>query len=101
MVPSVVVGSVVGTGAAINIEIGFIPNKVSLLNQTTGRGLTWYSTMNAGYGAVSGAIVTTGGVSPYSGAPTAGNGFTIGTDAINASGNTIAYEASRSGPGAK
>jgi len=100
MIPSSVVGSVVGTGAALNIEIGFQPDKVLLINQTTGRTLNYFRSMPAGSGVVSGAVVANG-VSPYNGAPTAGNGFTIGTDAVNAAGQVIAYEAVRSGPGAK
>jgi hypothetical protein len=101
MLPNTVDGAVTGTGAAINIEIGFIPDHVTLLNQTTGRTLSWYRTMPAGSGSVAGAIVATGGVSPYDGKPNNGFGFTIGTDAVNAAGQVIAYRAERSGPGAK
>lgn len=100
--PQVVVGSFLGTGTAINVELGFVPNKITLINQTTGRTATWFSTMAAGSAAVSGAIVGTGLVSAYDGvAAGKGYGFTLGTDAINGSGNTIAYEATRTGPGGK
>lgn len=101
MIPSTYAGSVTGTGAAINIELGYQPDYVRLTNQTTGRSLTWFRSMPAGYGEVAGAMVTTGGVSAYNGAPTAGNGMTIGTDAINTAGQVIAILAIRSGPGSK
>jgi hypothetical protein len=101
MFPNTVVGSVTGTGAAINIEVGFLPDKVRLVNQSTGRTAEWYRSMPAGTGVVASTIVGTGLVSPYNGAPNFGNGFTIGTDAINTNGQVIAYEVVRSGPGAK
>lgn len=107
MNPQNVVGSVTGTGAAINVEIGFLPDRVELVNQTTGRKVTWYRTMAAGSGVADGATAAAliaaggGGVSPFSGSTTAGLGFTIGTDAVNTAGQVIAYSAIRSGPGAK
>jgi histidyl-tRNA synthetase len=107
MFPNTVVGSVTATGAAMNIELGFLPDKVHVINQTTGRTLTWYRSMASGGGLAAGtgtaAVLAggSGGISPYAGSPTQGVGFTIGVDAINAVGNVLAYEAVRSGPGAK
>jgi len=107
MNPQNVIGSVTGTGAALNIEIGFLPDYVKVLNQTTGRSVEWFRTQAAGAGVVGGTAAGAllgaggGGISPFSGSTTSGLGFTIGTDAVNAAGQTIAYVAERSGPGAK
>lgn len=105
-------GSVTGTGAAINISLGFIPVYVKVFN-TNDAGvldptLEWMSGM-AGQGFLTLRIVdngvtalpsqqklTVGGITTYAGvAGSEGRGFTIGNNAnINFAGeviNWIAY----------
>lgn len=98
--PQVVVGKVTGTGAILNVALGFIPDKLTLLNETTGRTVTWFANQGAGKGVSAGTLITTNGVSAYAGTGAIPQGFTLGTDAVNGSGNIIDYEATRSGPGA-
>jgi len=106
----VAVGSVEGTGSAINVSIGFTPDYVKCFNYDDAGGLfctvEWWTGMTDGHGLKTTSItdsgttgkkssekITTGGISAYSGT-TAGNGagFTIGADAdINASAETIFY----------
>lgn len=101
-------GSVTGTGAALNVELGFEPSYVRVVNisNATTASLEWIEGMAAanaikeieivdsGTTALSSInVVTTDGISRYAGAiSTAAKGFTIGADAhVNVSGNTLAY----------
>lgn len=91
-----------GTGAAIDIDCGFQPVRIELMNVDDAGGATdayWVKGMPAasarkwvdsGAGTTNGSYVTSNGI-------TVGNrGFTIGTDAdINASGETIYWIAYR------
>lgn len=99
--PQVVCGRLTGTGALINVSLGFIPDKVTLLNETSGRTVTWFVGQGAGKGVAAGTLVTTNGISAYAGDANTPPGFTIGTDAVNTNTNPISYDAIRSGPGAK
>ena len=95
-VSRVMTGAILGTGVAINVRtVGFRPRKVELINADSGDQMDWSSSMAdaAGYKRVAagtGAMVSSGGVTPLS------SGFTLGTDAdMNAAGETvhwIAYE---------
>ena len=104
-------GSVEGTGSAINVELGFLPSKVRLINIDDAGGLDpileWNDKMAAASGILflknvdsgmtgnaSHDLITSDGISPYAGVTeTAAKGFTIGANAnINASGETIVYE---------
>lgn len=109
----IITGSVAGTGAAINISLGFIPSYVKVFNPSDAGSLwgtiEWFSGMAAASGLkslktidsgvtglASQAYVTTNGISSYAGTATAGAGFTIGADAdINASTEVVYYIAVR------
>ncbi|GAB5434792.1 MAG: hypothetical protein EpisKO_41620 [Epibacterium sp.] len=93
-------GEVEGTGSAINVELGFTPDYVKLINTDGDALLEWTSAMADGEGyktvaAGTNAKIATGGVTPYEGVTaTAAKGFTIGADAdVNASGETIIWVA--------
>lgn len=98
-------GKVTGTGAAINVNCGFIPRKVKLMNVTGRCVLEWNDQMANGYGykiptgidATADVVslhsyITTGGITK--GTRTTLLGFIIGTDAdVNVDGESIIYEA--------
>lgn len=95
-------GSVEGTGAAINVSLGFTPVYVKCVNIDDAGGLTpefeWISGMAAANAikvtdTVTRNLVTSNGISTYAGSEgSAAKGFTIGADAdVNASGETILY----------
>jgi hypothetical protein len=92
-------GTVVGTGAALNVICGFVPRRVELFNITSRDALEWQDTMTAGHAlktvaAGTRTAITTGGISPYTGSLGAdGQGFTIGTDAVNTNTNVIHFVA--------
>lgn len=105
-------GTVEGTGSAINVELGFTPSKVVIYNIDDAGGksprMTWVRGMAAAsgfkeLGVVDSGItadksleyVTANGISTYAGSEgSAAVGFTIGADSdVNASGETIVYEA--------
>lgn len=88
------VGSVYGTGAAIEVRgVEFRPRKVELYNVSSGDKMVWMEGMADDSGVktvAAGAttVPTTGGVTPRS------DGFDIGTDAdVNASGELIRWVA--------
>lgn len=89
------IGTFVGTGAAVNVVCGFVPDYVRIIN-ITDRDETyeWFSSMPAGT-AVSTLLAVAGvasnGVSPLNSA-TLGAGFIAGT-AISESGDTYAFAA--------
>lgn len=98
------VGTVEGTGAAINVKCGFVPRYVKLLNIDSANEevLEWFSPMGAGYGRKTSndvsSVISTGGITAYQGADEqdGGQGFTIGTDAdVNASAETLVWLAIR------
>ncbi|MGC9341671.1 MAG: hypothetical protein ACP5E3_03135 [Bacteroidales bacterium] len=95
-------GSVTGTGSAIEVDIGFVPRKVVLVNLDTPAIVVWTSGMDddKGYKIINHdttqvAALSSGGVTPL------GDdedddvmGFKIGTDSsINVNTQTIYYEA--------
>ena len=93
-------GSIVGTGAAINVSLGFIPEWVEVLNVTTIGGIEWHAGMGNGFGLKTistgvRTVITTLGISAYAGVEGgAGQGFTIGADAvINVATNVIYWRA--------
>lgn len=93
-------GTVEGTGAAINVQLGFKPAKVALYNEDGLCELHWFNTMTAGHGLkriTAGTLskITSDGITVYDGTA-AGDaaGFTIGADAdVNVSAETLHYEA--------
>jgi len=100
-------GTVEGTGSAINVSIGFMPDYVEVMNidATNEVILKWTADMDDGHamklvGGTSGpAAITSNGITPYEGDADNAPGFTIGTDGVNANGETIVYVAIRSGLG--
>lgn len=94
------VGTVEGTGAAINIELGFVPEHVVLYNVDGLARLEWTDDLGDGFGIKTITVgtmskITTLGVSAYAGVEGANSkGFTIGADTdINVSAETINYVA--------
>jgi hypothetical protein len=103
MIPSTVVGTVTGTGAALNVILGFKPDFVQLVNATDGdqvdvwyRGMAALTSINVG-GATAATRAAPNGISSYEG--TEGEGFTIGAG-LSESAKVLYYTAIRSGPGA-
>lgn len=103
MNPQVVVGTYEGTGAAINIVLGFKPDMVLIANTEDAdvlalafRGLTAAGAAIDVAAAVA-ANADNGLTLTYEG--TDGEGFSVGTDYSEA-GKTYGYLAVRSGPGA-
>lgn len=97
-------GTFTGTGAAINVSLGWIPSYVKVYNNNDAGGkaptMEWFQGMAAASGLkglkvvdsgatgdASQAKVTVNGISEYAGSATAAPGFTIGADAdVNAVG---------------
>lgn len=94
-------GTVTGTGAAINVELGFVPTIVMIINQTDPGFFVWTADMaNAEMLKLTDApaltFPTSNGISTYAGsdspsAPKA-KGFTIGADSdMNAASDVLTY----------
>lgn len=94
-------GTVTGTGAAINVAVGFTPSVVHIFNETDPGMYIWTDTMaNAEMvklvdGTVALTFPTTNGVSTYAGAIAATpEGFTIGADSdMNAASDVLHWVA--------
>lgn len=102
MATSVKTGTITGTGAAINVELGFIPDAVKIVNMSNAAQLEWIRGMGDGKAlksvtAGTQTIAATGGITPFDGvAAQTGKGFTVGADAaLNVNGNTLVYMATR------
>jgi hypothetical protein len=111
------VGTYTGTGAAINVSLGFIPDYVRIINANDAGALDpsldWIKGMGDGFGLKqlrivdnattankSQAIVTTNGISAYAGDGTHAPGFTIGADTdLNTTGEIGYWIADRNAPG--
>lgn len=110
----VAVGTVEGTGAAINIQCGFQPRYVKVFNYDDAGSLfptiEWWEGMAAASGLKTKSIVDSGatglkssekitslGISQYAGSEAANSeGFTIGADTdVNVSAETMFYIAIR------
>lgn len=98
MMQEIVTGTVEGTGAVINISLGFKPKWVRLLNVDGLVTCEWNASMPDASGLITKTAGTlsrilVGGVTPYDGvAGGAGAGFTIGTDVdINQPAETVDY----------
>lgn len=109
MIPSTVVGQVTGTGAIINVVIGFKPDYLKVVNRTTGSQLEYFRAATTAVGSrktvVAGTVtMVTGAASldAYGSGSTTGEGFVIPVDAqVNVAAQIIDYMAIRSGPGSK
>jgi hypothetical protein len=100
MKSQVMSGSTTGTGAVINIELGWIPDHVRVANITDTDTIDdWWSSMADGTSLTTTTAVATratNGISPYAGDTTHKKGFTIGSG-ISESGKTLAWVAMRNG----
>lgn len=109
-------GNIAGTGAALKVNLGFVPDYVEVFNFSDAGSLwptmKWFKGMAAASalkglktvdsgatGNASQALVLVNGISTYS--DSTGAGFIIGADAdINVNGETVAYHAARNLDGA-
>lgn len=93
MTEQVKIGSYTGTGAAIDIELGFVPDYVRVINATDGDfAWEWFNGFGAGdalqqrqvadngsTGNTSLALITSNGIDAYQGSSSKGKGFTVGS----------------------
>jgi hypothetical protein len=94
----VAVGTVEGTGAAINVSTGFEIAYVKVVNVEDGDTIhEWFYGMTDGHAIKSAnhasaqfAAITSNGISAYAGSDSAAKGFTLGTD-VSESGKTLRY----------
>lgn len=98
MIPNTVVGQVAGTGAAINVVLGFKPDYVEVYNAVTGANLKRFRGSTGMKQVVAGDVTVAAGLTDYAGP--LGEGFTIPIDAqVNVNGQAINYLAIRTAPG--
>lgn len=96
-----VTGKIVVDGSAGNVEIGFVPSALFIMNYTNPSIHMWTKGMTDAYDhqvATNGtqSIVTSNGISDYVGDATHAPGFTIGTDSVlNTSSDVLYYVAFR------
>lgn len=101
MANNVEIGTYTGTGAAINIELGFVPEYVKITNITAGNiQHEWFAGMTAGHAIAHNpstlATITSNGVSPFAGTHEGAKpGFTAGT-AVSTNAAVFRYVAMRS-----
>jgi hypothetical protein len=100
------VGSYTGTGAALNVSVGFVPDYVRIVDATGLAVDEWFNGMTAGtsYSTATAGTQSVraapGGVTAFAGtAATAGQGFTVGT-ALSTAARVYRYVAVQNGPGA-
>lgn len=98
MAEQVRIGTVTGTGAAITVSLGWIPDYVKVVNVTDGD-ITdeWFTGMTASTAISTAAAVaprSSNGISTFAGSSAAAPGFTLGTG-ISESGKTLSYIAIR------
>ena len=93
-------GTVEGTGAAINVVLGFTPSFVRVDNIDGDAILVWNDAMPDASGmktiaAGTTAHITSNGITPYPGVEaTTGSGFTIGADSdVNVNAETLVWTA--------
>ncbi len=100
---TVKVGTYTGTGAAINIELGFIPDYVRIINATDGDiSWEWFYGMGAGdafqtanHASAQQSLITSNGVDAYVPTDFTNNpGFTVGTS-LSESAKVFYYVATR------
>lgn len=100
MKPTVHVGTYTGTGAALDLPIGFVPDYVRVCHITDGdESFEWFRGMTDGHAfqtvnhdTAQQSVITSNGVSALDGAN--GAGFTVGT-ALSTSAKVYRYVAVR------
>jgi len=97
------VGTVTGTGAAINVSLGFVPDYVKVVNVTDRDQIDeWFKGMPADTSVQTNTAVATrdtNGISEYAGTSTSPPGFTIGSG-ISEADKVLRYVAIRNSAGA-
>lgn len=96
--PNIKVGSYTGTGAAVNVSLGFTPTYIKIWNATDGDICwEWFNGMGASdalqitnHADTQVSLITANAVDTYAGSGTAAEGFTVGT-ALSESGDTFRY----------
>jgi hypothetical protein len=91
-------GLYIGSGAELNIIVGFQPSKIVLHNDTDDTEFVWFAGMAAGtmfqYTSAGAKTMITGGPTVYAGAD--GEGFTVPTTAVlNTAADLVYWEAYR------
>lgn len=87
-------GTVTTTGAAMNIELGFVPSCVMMfLDAATDEFYIWNNGMGTNCGTVAAAasLSTGGDIQPYTGSETEAPGFTIAAAVSSGTGYWIAF----------
>ena len=97
-------GSYTGTGAALNISVGFIPDFVQIVCYTTPGSDVWFGGLPAATSIVVAGTpairAAPGGVTAFAGTPAlAGQGFSVGP-ALSVNASVYYYIAIQNGPGA-
>lgn len=97
------IGVVTGTGAALNVSLGFIPDYVRIVTEDGSRNSEWFEGMAEGtaVSAAAGSVtVLTGGngIATYVGTQSQPKGFTLGTT-ISQAGKRLFYFAARTSSG--
>jgi hypothetical protein len=92
-------GTVTGTGAALNVSLGWVPDYVRIVNVTDGDRIDeWFSDMTAGTAVTTttaAATTASNGISAYAGtAAGLAPGFTIGST-ISENAKVLSYVAIR------
>lgn len=102
-------GSYAGTGAAVNVSLGFVPDYIRVVNETDGDiAWEWFRGMTDGHALQAAnsdltqlSKITSNGISAFAGAEAVSAvGFTAGS-ALSENGKTFRYVAMRSGEGAQ
>lgn len=98
MLPNFITGTVTGTGAAINVPLGFVPDYVRVVNVTDADQIDeWFSGMTDGTSIQTNTAVAaraSNGISAYAGSVSVAPGFTIGSG-ISETAKVLRYFAAR------
>ena len=98
------IGVVTGTGAALNVSLGFIPDYVRIVTEDASRNSEWFegmaegSAVSASGGAVA-VLAAPNGIATFVGTSSAPKGFTIGAT-VSQAGKRLFYFAARTSSGA-
>lgn len=84
---NVKIGTYTGTGAAINVSLGFTPGYILIWNVTDGdSSWEWFNGLGAAdalqsvnNASTQFSLITSNGIDLYAGSSTAAEGFTVGT----------------------
>ncbi len=97
------VGVVTGTGAALNVSLGFIPDYVRIVTEDASGNAEWFEGMTEGTairgtGGALAVVAAPNGIATYVGTATQPKGFTIGAT-LSQTGKRLFYFASRTSSG--